>query len=194
MHFQERWFDCTGFLHSFFLQIEAMMEEDNRLIDIRPRYTFVLEQGRAGTEAAVRSVLERYAGKLKGTVVDHHVIVDVPVSDRHFWSPQLHFRFEDEGECTRVHGVVGPRPAVWTMFMFIYFSIGILGVIASVWGVSHWMLGGYSPLIWGLPVAFVVMATAYGAGRVGETLGKEQVALQKRFLQEVIQEAGGIHL
>ena len=171
-----------------------MIEEDNRLIDIRPRYTFVLPVGRSDAEAAVKAVLARYAAQLRGTLVDHHVIVDIPQTDRHFWSPQLHFRFEDEGEYTRVHGVVGPRPAVWTMFMFIYFSIGILGVIASVWGVSHWMLGGYSPLIWGLPVAFLIMATAYGAGRVGESLGKDQVLLEKRFLQEVIREAGGLHL
>jgi hypothetical protein len=74
--------------------------------------------------------------------------------------------------------------------MFFYFSMGIAGAIATTWGMAHWMLNGYSPWIWGLPLAFLIMASAYGAGRVGESLGREQVLQLKSFLAESLELPG----
>jgi hypothetical protein len=160
------------------------LESLEHLSHIRPRFTYLLEKDRSAVEQRIQEVA---AGSgLRVTTVDHHIIVDIPIQERHFWSPQLHFRLEQEGNQVRVHGLMGPRPAVWTGFMFFYFSMGIAGAIATTWGLAHWMLNGYSPMIWGLPVAFVIMATAYGAGRVGESLGRDQVMQLKAFLAKAL--------
>ena len=122
--------------------------------------------------------------------MDNHVILDVPPSERHYWSPQLNFRVEeneDDQDSSVIKGLIGPRPAVWTMFMFVYFSIGIAGFFISCFGVSRWMLGEYSNLLLALPAAALIMATAYKAGKYGERLGHDQIDILKNFVRSALQ-------
>lgn len=127
--------------------------------------------------------------RLKGTVVKNHVIIDVIDEDAHFWSPQLNFRIEENEENPKAsiaYGIIGPRPTVWTMFMFIYFGIGLLGFVAFSYGFSKYLIGEWSNLIWALPAAILFMLTAYKAGKFGEKLGEEQVEYLKDFVREAL--------
>ncbi|MDX1409189.1 MAG: hypothetical protein R3330_13675 [Saprospiraceae bacterium] len=127
--------------------------------------------------------------EVTGHIVDHHVIIDIPERHRHYWSPQLNFRIESDEEdhdsCV-MKGMIGPRPAVWTLFMFIYFSIGAAGFFISAFGFSRWMLGEFSYLVLALPLAVLFMLTAYRAGKIGERLGAEQIELLKEFVRHAI--------
>ena len=122
-------------------------------------------------------------------MVDNHIILDIVGNEVHYWSPQLNFRVEEDRldpNKTIVTGLIGPRPGVWTLFMFIYFSIGILGFFISCFGVSRWMLGEYSHLVLALPIAILFMLTAYKAGKYGERLGADQIEALKQFIRQVI--------
>ncbi|MBI1307178.1 MAG: hypothetical protein GC181_11300 [Bacteroidetes bacterium] len=124
-----------------------------------------------------------------GKIVDNQIILDIPEKIRHYWSPQLNFRVEqdyDNPEHSVVRGLIGPRPGVWTMFMFIYFSIGVSGFILSVYGISHWMLGEHNIWVYALPVAALIMATAYKAGKYGESLGADQIEILKQFVRDAL--------
>jgi hypothetical protein len=130
---------------------------------------------------------------LKGKVIDNHIILDICDKDVHYWSPQLNFRVEpDEDDPSKAYimGIIGPRPAVWTMFMFIYFSTGIIGFIVSSYGFSKWMLGTYSWTMWAFPIAILFMLTAYLAGKFGERLGADQIDLLKDFIREAMRREG----
>ena len=137
----------------------------------------------------VERLIEHAPENIKGQIVKEHVILDIIGEDVHFWSPQLNFRIEEDeynAESSLVSGLIGPRPNVWTMFMFIYFGIGLIGLIVSMIGFSKLMIGEFSHLVWALPLAIIFMLTAYIAGKFGEKLGEEQIELLKQFVRDAI--------
>jgi hypothetical protein len=139
--------------------------------------------------ARIGSLLKNSHKSITGNIVDNHVILDIVESEVHYWSPQLNFRLEESDENpkhTIVQGLIGPRPAVWTLFMFIYFSVGILGFFVASFGLCRWMLGEFSSLVWALPIAVLFMLTAYKAGKYGEQLGADQIELLKHFVREAL--------
>lgn len=126
---------------------------------------------------------------LHGEIVDDHVVLDIVGADQHYWSPQLNFRIEpsetNAGE-TVIAGHIGPRPAVWTLFMFIYFGVGIVGFFIASFGFIKLIAGTYSHLVLALPIAILFMLTAYATGKYGETLAKEQTEILKEFIRVAI--------
>jgi len=142
--------------------------------------------------AQVQTLLAEAPANVRARVIGNHVILDIVGKDVHFWSPQLNFRIEPNEEVpeeTIIAGLIGPRPNVWTLFMFIYFSVGIAGFFISTYGISRYMVGDFSYTIWGLPLAGLFMLTAYQAGKFGERLGASQVELLKQFVRDSLVEA-----
>ncbi len=124
-------------------------------------------------------------------MVNHHIILDIAQAEQHFWSPQLNFRIEedeDDASKTVIAGIIGPKPTVWTLFVFIYFTVGMAGFVMSSYAISLKMMGEHSNFIWGLPIAILFMLTAYKAGKVGEKLGEDQVELLKGYVRDAINE------
>ncbi len=163
------------------------MKEKHTISDIRPRFDFTINITEEEAFRKVEDQKKKNEGKVMVRIEGDQVKLDVPLKDRHYWSPQISFRIEkdeDDASKTRVKGVIGPRPAVWTMFTLIYLAIGTLGLSLSFYGISKWMLGNFSHLVWGLPIAAVLMATAYKAGKIGEKLGHDQVEILKGFIDQ----------
>ncbi len=124
---------------------------------------------------------------IKGKIVDNLIILDISHEEVHYWSPQLTFRVERSPENenhTILSGLIGPRPSVWTMFMFIYFSTGIIGFFISSYSIAKYNLGEFSYTIFAFPIAILFMLTAYQAGKFGEKLGANQVENLKNFIRK----------
>jgi len=137
----------------------------------------------------IRNLLHTSNENIIGTIVDNHVILDITQKDIHYWSPQVNFRIEEDRNDPNqsvLSGIIGPRPKVWTLFMFIYFAIGTIGFFISSFGMARLMMGEQSLLLWAFPVAILLMLTAYLAGKMGERLGSDQVELLKSFIIEAI--------
>jgi hypothetical protein len=168
---------------------------DTSVTHIRPRFRFVVP---CEKEILLRQLQELKLKSSKTVLVrmsDDHIILDIPNDAVHYWSPQINLRLDvDEEDASRtvVHGLIGPRPAVWTMFMFIYFSLGIVGFVIGSFGVSKWMLGEFSHLVWAFPLAVLFMLTAYKAGKYGEQLGKDQIEILKQFVRDALN-LDGVH-
>lgn len=126
---------------------------------------------------------------IKGRILDNHILLDIVGKDLHFWSPQLNFRVEadeDNPGHAIVAGLIGPRPIVWTMFMFLYFFIGVTGFFVSGYGISKLMLGQWSGWLLAVPVSMALMLTAYWAGRIGERLGADQIEMLKEVVRKAV--------
>lgn len=139
--------------------------------------------------ARVQQLLATSPAHITGKIIQEHVILDIVGEEVHYWSPQLNFRVEREengADQTLIAGLIGPRPSVWTLFMFIYFSVGIAGFFITSYGISRYMVGQFSWAILGLPLAALFMATAYRAGKIGERLGADQVKQLKHFVREAV--------
>ena len=102
---------------------------DSSVTHIRPRFKFTVPHRVEKVLAQLEVVKLESEGKVMGTVVDHLLILDIPEAERHYWSPHMTFRVEadeDDPSFSVIRGLIGPRPAVWTMFVFIYFGLGLL--------------------------------------------------------------------
>lgn len=137
----------------------------------------------------LKTLIDKSPPNIRGKVVKDHVVLDIIGNDVHYWSPQLDFRIEkidnDESSCT-VAGLIGPRPAVWTLFMFVYFAIGIIGFFISMYGMSQYMLGEYTFLIWAFPIALLFIGTIYITAKFGEKKAEKQTEILKQFVREAI--------
>ncbi|MEO0332796.1 MAG: hypothetical protein AAF223_14120 [Bacteroidota bacterium] len=137
----------------------------------------------------IEVLLKDLPDNIRGHIVNNHVTLDIAGEDVHYWSPQLNFRIEPDEEDHNhsvVSGLIGPRPAVWSLFMFIYAAIGIVAFFVSLFAVSKILLGKSSNLIFVFPVALLFMLTAYLVGKYGEKLAKDQVNLLKQFVRDAV--------
>ena len=156
---------------------------------VRPRFELNVKWSKEEPLSRISDRLKKSKDGIEGVIVDNHVILDIPEKYRHFWSPQMNFRFvkeNDNSTDTIVRGIIGPRPAVWTLFVFFYFAIGVIGFLISSYGLSKWSLGSYSHTIWAFPISILIMLTAYFAGKFGERLGQDQVMVLKQFVGETL--------
>ena len=137
----------------------------------------------------LNSLLENSPDSVIGRIVDNHVILDIAKKELHYWSPQLNFRVEVNDMDTNtsiIRGLIGPRPNTWTLFVFIYFSVGTIGYFASSYGVAQWMIGEYSNWILAFPISILFMLTAYWTGKYGERLARDQTEVLKQFVRDAI--------
>ncbi|OJJ18006.1 hypothetical protein BKI52_29585 [marine bacterium AO1-C] len=134
-------------------------------------------------------LLEQTPPHMKGVIANDLVILNIVGEEVHYWSPRLTFRVEedeDDETHTKVAGLIGPRPPVWTLFMFIYFFVGTVGFFISTFALSKILMGQKSLLIAAFPITIVFLLTAYFAGKYGEKLAKDQMEILKGFVREVI--------
>lgn len=137
----------------------------------------------------VKAMLQKSSGKLKGKIVDNHVVLDITGDAVHYWSPQLSFRIEPDfshEHSSIISGIIGPRPGVWTLFSFIYFFVGTVGFFLGSYGASHVMLGKESHLIWAFPIAILFMLSAFLTSKYGEHLAHNQTEILKDFVREAV--------
>ncbi|MEM9527934.1 MAG: hypothetical protein AAGA31_15070, partial [Bacteroidota bacterium] len=156
---------------------------------IRPRFKFTVAVPQEQIMEHIQAMIQESPPHVAAKVIGDHIILDITGEEVHYWSPQLNFRVEPSEEDplqSIVAGLIGPRPAVWTLFMFVYFSIGIAGFFITSYGISRYMVGEFSYAIWGLPIAALIMLTAYQAGKFGERLGADQVELLKDFVRQAV--------
>jgi len=112
---------------------------DTTITHIRPRFKFTVPFKQEEVMVRISKLIKEAKDRLNGKIHHNHVTLDIPDGLSHYWSPQLNFRIEpdyDNPDYTTIMGLIGPRPAVWTMFMFIYFSIGVIGFVLSIYGIS----------------------------------------------------------
>lgn len=165
-----------------------MKEEKNSDIHLRPRFKIELEENHEQLLKKFKSNLKKGDCKYCSKIVDGHIVIDVPEEESHFWSPQLNVEVEKiEENRSVVKGLVGPKPQVWTLFMFIHFGValGFIGFLI-LWYV-RWsfekstifpmVMTIFFPLLWVL---------LYFLGRVGKDTGRKQIVELHDFLIKML--------
>lgn len=160
---------------------------DFEQLHVRPRFRFTVPYE---TDALIAHLTQKFKAKdhpFPTAVRGHFFVLDVPEQVAHYWSPRVTFEIEkDEEDPSKslVRGIIGPKPQVWTMFVFIYFSFGVVGLFVTILGLSKISLGGSSLLVWALPIALALMSTAYLASKSGQKMGAKQTELLKVFFRD----------
>ena len=123
------------------------------------------------------------------THVDHHVFLKIPKHLQHFWSPQLDLEITsfEEGKTT-LRGLFGPKPAVWTMFMFFHFAVASLFIAFGIRAYTNASLD--SPYLLQLVFMGLMVITwfvLYFAGRMGKQAGKKEMLKLYGFMKQTLQ-------
>ncbi len=154
-----------------------MSEKTNSPIHLRPRFTIDLNGDQELVINKFKKALNEGNSKFPSRFYDGHIIIDVPKKEEHFWSPQLNLEIESlEENKSLLKGLFGPKPQVWTLFMFIHFAVGLTFLVFSVMLYVRWSLekGIVFPLMMTLflPLLWVSL---YLIGRVGKSTGHSQM-------------------
>lgn len=165
-------------------QLIPIMSLPNEIV-LRPRFQMTLSE-------PAQEVL----GKLQDSCrppfhvkrLDDHVFIRFDAPESHFWSPQLQLEvLEEDSSGSRVYGLFGPNPTLWTFFMFLHFGVATLFLIFGVWAYSSATLDKPYGIQLGVMVGMVVIwFLLYGIGRVGRAKGKPQMHELHAFFMSVV--------
>jgi len=127
----------------------------------------------------------KYCSKISG----NHIFLDIPEEENHFWSPQLQVEVVKDKATKKiiVKGILGPKPQIWTMFMFFHFVIAILFVVFFVWFYTNWTLNKdvqfQKMMLLVLPILSVAL---YFFGQSGKRFAYNQMVELDNFLTKTI--------
>lgn len=165
-----------------------MSEEKNSDVFLRPRFKLKLDENQ-------QQIIEKFKDNLKdgnckycSKIVDGHIVIDVPKEENHFWSPQLNIEIESlNDEKSIVKGLFGPKPQVWTLFMFVHFAMAVAFIGFSIMAYVKWTLKSnykfafYVAIL--IPVLWIVM---YILGRIGKATGHKQMDELHKFMMKTL--------
>jgi hypothetical protein len=165
-----------------------MSEDKNSEVFLRPRFKIDFDKSESDLMDSFKTNLSNGDCKYCSKIVDGHIVIDVPKEECHFWSPQLTIEIV-KGETTTsvVKGLFGPKPQVWTLFMFLHFAVGITFVVFLTLLYVRWSFE--EPLLFpiimviALPIIWVVF---YFIGRWGRRQGKLQMEELHRFMMKTL--------
>ncbi|WP_158974401.1 GTP-binding protein [Cellulophaga sp. L1A9] len=144
-------------------------------IVLRPRFQLELD-------ASAEKLLSNFENLAFQSIIckrmDEHVFLKFKPKEHHFWSPQLHLEIitSEDKKTTKLYGVFGPNPTLWTFFMFLHFGIATLFIVLSIWAYSSFALNKSYGFQVGLMILMIVLWFAfYAFGRIGKRKGRPQM-------------------
>lgn len=138
----------------------------------------------------VKDKLKNNTHHLRGQAMQDHITISVEKSHRHYWSPQLSILMqrEPDDQNTKITGVYGPMPNVWTLFAISYLAISVLLVFITIIGSSQYALGQEAGILWAVPVLVVLAICLYIISQLGQKLGAAQTYAIHYFFEDAIGE------
>jgi len=162
---------------------------DMKPLAIRPRCSLSTTLMPDEIMQAIVGKLRENKEKVAGNTLLNHAYLKIPENEQNYWSPELHITVEAVDGGSIINGVVGPKPKIWTMFMFFYTGIIVLFLFGSVMGVSQWMLGMSAPWLWSIPASAILWLGVFMAAKFGQRKGNKQMARLRNFIDTVLEEA-----
>ncbi len=120
--------------------------------------------------------------------MDDHLFIKFDKKETNFWTPQLHLEINEvDDKNSKLYGLFGPNPTLWTFFMFLHFGIATLFITLGIWAYVSASLGKPFFLQVGLMVTLTLIWVAlYIFGRLGKQKGRPQMETLHRFMMEVL--------
>lgn len=164
------------------------MREERSNVHLRPRFREHFSMPPEELLEKFKKAIRHHSFKLKGVIIGNHVVLDIPTPENHFWSPQLNITIEKGEEApTLLRGLFGPKPQIWTFFMFIHFIVGLTFIGFGIMAYVKMNLGKsyLIPLVLccAMPVIWLAL---YGIGQLGRKKGRAQMIVLNDFMNDVI--------
>ena len=155
---------------------------------LRPRCRIVTDQPKEQVLDAISLKLSKHSNLLEGQVVQEHAFIRFPEQKQHYWSPELHIWAREQDGETIVYGVIGPKPKIWTMFMFLYKAVLTLALFGASYGLIQFWLGMEAPFLWSIPLGILAVSLVYLAAKYGQHRGRDQMRELIDFLEGSVEQ------
>lgn len=157
---------------------------------VRPKFELTTSKTMEEIISLVKAKLLNNNHNLHGQAMHDHITIRVNRAQRHYWSPQLSVLLyrEPEDVTTRVVGIYGPMPNVWTLFTIVYLAIGVLTTFIAIIGFSQKAMGQDSKVLFVLPFLGLLAVAMYIISQMGQKLGAAQTYAIHYFFEEALGE------
>ncbi len=165
--------------------------DNNQLskISLKPRFQRERSEDKVVIIEKFKNEFAQGGSKFSGKIVGHHIIIDVPQEEAHFWSPQLHAEVgESEANNTIVKGLFGPKPTVWSLFMFVHFGVALAFSVFLVLLYTRWSLKqDYKFAFFMCMLMPILWFALYFLGRIGKRKGLHQTEELRHYFFEILE-------
>lgn len=166
---------------------EPINQESLNRVLLKPRFKIPVSGTSDELSQKFKSELKSGYPTYRGKVIGNHIVVDVPQSEETFWSPQLHAEVIEEDDGVYVKGILGPKPKVWTFFMFLHFAVAVAFFVFFVIFYTHWSLGNdYTFAMWMCILMPIIWILLYFSGQLGKKFGYTQMQNLHDLMIEII--------
>jgi hypothetical protein len=154
---------------------------------IRPRFSQTVDLELEAVQERIVNHIDQEDSRCEVKRFPEFLSLRIPEKDAHFWSPQLNLSLEatEDGK-TIIHGIYGPNPNVWSLFLYGYLIVGSLAVFAAIFGFSQWAIGRQPWGLWVLGVMLVFALGLYIVAQFGQKLGAWQTFLLHQTYEAAI--------
>jgi hypothetical protein len=157
------------------------------LIDLRPRFQDEIMLSSNDLCELVKTSLNRNDDpSIIGQVRKGYIQLQPSDEFVHYWSPFLSISLEEVDGKTIIRGFYGPRPSVWTMFVFFYSIIAFALVIVSVIGFANLSIDKSGKILWLIPVLVIMLLSLYLVSYFGQKKGMSQMRSIHLFFENFI--------
>jgi hypothetical protein len=153
---------------------------------VRPYFIVRTSDNVESLAQKIKDALSSEGVNCKGWVDQEYASLYLPEELQHFWSPHLSLTFDTQEEGSILRGRYGPKPTVWTMFLFIYAIIGFALLIISIIGLSNYSLDRSAAILWWIPVLLFLFLSLYLVAFFGQKLGHDQMLILHQFTENAI--------
>jgi len=160
---------------------------------IRPRFKIHSDKTPEEIQNSLRKRLETHSEDCIGAMVQGHLVLQVPIAERHYWSPQLSLSIEQEEEDTVIYGLYGPNPTVWALFTFGYGTLGVLTLFVGITGLSKMSLGKDAMELWAILVFAIIAFVLYFISQMGQKIGAKQTFTLHHFFEKSLGDKVEVH-
>ncbi len=160
---------------------------------IRPRFKVLLNESKENIEKTIKAQTQKQKTKFIAQQLPGFIVLKIPETERHFWSPELSLTFEKKETATLIRGLYGPRPSIWSFFSFSYIGLAVFAFFAGIFGLVQVSLNMNAPILWTLPIFATLAIGIYLIAQFGQKVGVEQTFRLHQFFEETINTKVHIH-
>ncbi len=158
-------------------------EDHIALLKVRPRFETTTKHSIATLSERFRAALRLDDCPVAGKVRRGYMSLYPKLEEQHYWSPYLSVSFEEGETATVVRGIYGPKPTVWTMFVFFYAIIGFITLIVIIIGTANQAIGNSGAIMWSVPFLVLLFLSLYLVAFFGQKKGHDQIDAIHHFLE-----------
>ncbi len=127
------------------------------------------------------------------SLFENFVVIKLKKEYQHFWSPQLSLSIEKHESGSLVRGLYGPRPAIWSMFVFLYIGIGVGVLFSALFGLAKMNLNLTAPILWLVPALLGLALLLYLSAQAGQKISAQQMFEIHHFFEKTLNRKVHIH-